>query len=167
MILAESGFYYLKVGFACELQHMYEDAHCSPRQPCIVGCLRLRTQIYRGRKSNYKVNCMGIFLSGSQALLGPVGNNSKVNHRELHFIALECGGPDLVRVQEARLRCLFRGEGCCLAQALPQVQSFFLFFFFPSPPPFFLQRASLLLQLVLQYWFSSHASLYHQFLCLL
>ena len=69
---------------------------------------------------------MGIFLSGCQALLDTPGSNSKVNHRELHFTALECVGPELVRVQEASLRCLFHGEGNFPEQALPQFQRCFL-----------------------------------------
>lgn len=46
---------------------------------------------------------MGIFLSGCQALLDTTGSKSRVNHRELHFTALEHVGPELVRVQEASL----------------------------------------------------------------
>lgn len=61
---------------------------------------------------------MGIFLSGCQALLDITGSKSSVNHRELHFTALEHVGPELVRVQEAKpFWCLFHSEGKLSEQA--------------------------------------------------
>lgn len=86
----------------------------------------------------------------------PLGVSGSVGYYTgLHFITLECLGPELLRFQEARFWCWFPGK-----EKLPRTDTASL------SKPCFAWTASLLTSLVPWYQFSSPVCPFHQLLCL-